>query len=352
MKLKSLFVITGIVTLALINPMRSFAQLISAQDVADDLKELSDDMSGAAPFMASIGLDWGDTYIGHLIDITPHWGMGLTVGATTLKQDKLNALLEHFGYESDDGFMDKQLLPAYVVNLRIGGFRTAPFDIGVKWGWLPYVPIFKNEISYESVVYGLDFRWEVVRDWGIRPSMSIGFEVSRATGGLRAKSTQELDGGDVKIKTSGDATIGPVWEAWVFDAKLQIAKKFWEPRFTVFGGARVGAALTRTGYQISGSGEDVTIQYGNPPNNVHPLEDWADKARDGFADILGANSGNDMSFEIDEQKITGWIDGFGINLSLHGGIAINFGGARLDMTLMADLMHFEFGANVGLRYQQ
>jgi hypothetical protein len=351
MKFKSLFVTAAMIAIAFVKPADSFAQ-VSMRDIGDDLKEFSDDISGAAPFMASMGLDWSDPYIGQLIDVTPHWGIGLTPGATTLKLDNLNVLLEHFGYEADDGFLDKQLLPAYTINTRIGGFRTAPFDIGVKWGWLPYAPIFKNDISYESVVYGLDFRWELKRDWGMWPSMSIGFEASRVTGGLRAKSAQMLDGGTYGIETSGDATIGPVWEAWVFDMKLQIAKEFWEPRFTAFGGVRLGAAITRSGYQIAGSGADIKISGGGIPAGTS-LEDLSAGTYDSIADSLKAASGNDMEFEVTNADITGWINSFGINLNLHGGISLKiYDAMRLDLSLMVDVMHIELGANIGVRYQQ
>ncbi|MDR2796279.1 MAG: hypothetical protein LBB47_06185 [Spirochaetaceae bacterium] len=350
MKLRPLFVTTVVVTLFFVNPARGFTQTLDIRDIADDLGDFSDDMSGALPFLASIGLDWSDAYIGQLIDITPHWGIGIATGATTVKLDKLNVLLENFDYKADDGFADKQLLPAYVINTRIGGFRTMPFDIGVKWGWLPYIPIFKNNISYEAVVYGLDFRWEIIRDWGLVPAISMGFEASRATGGLRSKSAITLSPASGSVTTSGDATVGPVWEAWVFDAKLHIAKKFWEPRFTVFGGARLGVALTKTGYQIAGSGGDVKVTSGGSENN---LEDWSDKSLNDFAKILEAESGSNMTFVATSESITGWIDKVGINLNLHGGIALNFyNGLKLDMTIMADIIHFELGAGIGIRYQQ
>jgi hypothetical protein len=353
MKLKPSFVAAVIMVLALVKPPHGFAQQtqVLVRDITDDLKEFSYDMAGAAPFMASMGLDWADTYIGPLIDITPHWGIGITMGAATLKLDKLNALLKHFGYQADDGFQDKQLLPAYTINARLGGFSTMPFDIGIKWGWLPYAPIFKNDISYEAVIYGMDFRWELTRDWGLTPSMSVGFEVNRTTGGLRARTPLALYiygiGNPTKIDIVGDATVGPVWEAWVFDLKLQVAKKFWEPRFTAFGGVRAGAALTRTGYQIAGSGGDVSIPGG------YTLEGMSDAMRDSIAKILETESGsNDMKFEVNTKSITGWIDSIGINLNLHGGLVLDFNnGIRLDLSLMVDILHIELGANIAFRYQ-
>ncbi|MDR2343285.1 MAG: hypothetical protein LBD86_01990 [Spirochaetaceae bacterium] len=139
MKFRCLFVAAAVTSLFFVKAGQGFAQT-PVRDIADDLNEFADDMAGALPFIASIGLGWSDSYIGHLVDITPHWGMGITTGATTLKLGKLNVLLDHFGYQADDGFMEKQLLPAYTVKVRIGGFRTLPFDIGVKWGWLPYLP--------------------------------------------------------------------------------------------------------------------------------------------------------------------------------------------------------------------
>jgi hypothetical protein len=356
MKFKALFVTAAIIAIAFIKPAHGFAQ-VSLRDIGDDLKEFSDDISGVLPFMATIGLDWADTYIGQLIDITPHWGIGATIGAATLKLDKLNVLLEHFGYEADDGFIDKQLLPAYTLNARIGGFRTAPFDIGIKWGWLPYAPIFKNDISYESLVYGLDFRWQIMRDWGLMPSVAIGFEVSRTSGGLRSKSALTLATGNYEIRTSGDATIGPVWEAWVFDAKLQIAKNFWEPRFTAFGGLRLGAALSRAGYQIAGSGSDVVMVGAGTDSsgNIYDvaLEDWSESALKGFAVEYGSASGNDINFELTSKSITGWIDSVTIDFNLHGGIAFKIDdNLRIDMALMVDVIHVELGANIGFRYQQ
>jgi hypothetical protein len=333
-----------------LRPLFGFAQQ-NLSELAGDLDELSKDITGALPFVASIGLIWPDNYIGQLIDIPPHWGFGITLGTTTLKLDKLNTLLEKFGFESDDGFMDKQLMPAYTVEARVGGFRSVPFDLGVKWGWLPYLPLFKDDINYESCVYGLDFRWEIMRDWGRMPSMSVGLEVDRATGGLRRKSSVSLQEGSLgPITVSGDGTAGAVWEAWVFDLKLHAAKKFWEPRITVYAGLRLGAALTRTGYQLAGGG-DITI---NTSGSVVKLEDLAGSSQTTLADSLASASGNGMKFEVTDDDITGWIDSYGVNFNTYEGISIEFEENKfnINIALLVDLLHFEIGAVIGFRYQQ
>ena len=65
MKFKPLFVTAAVVSLFFVKAAQGFAQA-SLQDISDHLNEFSDDMAGALSFMASIGLDWSEPYIGHL----------------------------------------------------------------------------------------------------------------------------------------------------------------------------------------------------------------------------------------------------------------------------------------------
>jgi hypothetical protein len=334
------------------NPSIVFSQQSEKiKDIADGLDKVSEDISGAIPFAASIGLNWPDVYIGPLIDIPAHYGIGLTLGTTMLKLNHLNPLLKRFGYETDEDFMYRQLLPAYTIETRIGGARLVPFDIGIKWGWLPYTEIFKNSINYESCIYGIDFRWEVVKDVFRFPAMSIGLEVDHATGGLRRETVVSLsdEAGDTIGVNGGNA--GVVWDSWVFDLKLHLAKKFWEPRLTVYGGLRLGVAITKTGYQLSG-GDDITFTESGSSLSTK-LNDLSKKKRSELMDKLGADSGKGITFEVTEDSISGWLSTVGFNLNMYEGVSFNFdNNTHLSISLMTDLVHFELGANIGFRFQQ
>jgi hypothetical protein len=337
---------TFIVLALLFNSVRGFTQQPNVGELSRDLKAVADDMAGALPFMASIGLNWADSYIGQLVDIPPHWGIGFTVGTTTLKLDRLNKLFSHFSYESSEDLSSKQLLPAYIIEARIGGLKSASFDIGVKWGWLPYLPLFNDSINYETCIYGVDFRWELVADKFMVPSVSIGLEVDRTTGGLRRQTSLTIPMtriiNDIDVR---GGTAGVVWEAWVFDLKLMVSKKFWQPRLNIFGGLRAGAAITRTGYQFT-DGDSISI-------NGISLSDMSANQRATVRAALMSESGNNTNFEVTKDSITGWIDTIGIDFNIYQGVSIRFTNmTNLTASLMFDLIHFEMGANVSFKYQQ
>jgi hypothetical protein len=325
------------------NPTRGFTQQqsLTMAELSEELSDLATDMAGTVPFMASIGLDWEDTYIGQLTDFPPHWGFGLTIGATTSKIDNINTLLSKFGYESDDGFVSKQLLPAYVAEVRLGGFNMAPFDIGLKFGLLPYVPIFTNSINYEACVYGLDFRWRIVEENLNFPAISIGVEIDHANGGLRRSMNSLITTpmGDMVIN---GGTAGVVWDAWVFNLKLIAAKNFWDPRITVFGGMLLGAAITKTGYQFT-DGDSIYI-------NGNRLSNMSESQLGDIQSALQGAAGKNTTFVVNDNSITGWIDVAGFNFNVHQGIAFRFEYVSLSVSLMWDVVHFEMGANISLKY--
>jgi hypothetical protein len=334
-----------IVIVFFLNSARGFTQQPpTLSELSSDLNELASDMAGAVPFMATIGLNWADAHIGQLVDVPPHWGVGLTVGATTLKLDNINTLLGKFGYEIDSSFASKLLMPAYIVEARLGGMRRSPFDLGVKFGWLPYIPLFANSINYGANILGIDFRWQLLQDRFNFPAISIGLEVDKASGGLRRETSLTIpsNAGDVAVD---GGTVGVVWNAWVFDLKLMVSKKFWQPRLDIFAGLRLGAAITKTGYQIT---DGSTVSIGGIS-----LGDMTDSQREGLQSALQSEAGNGMTFEVTEDDITGWISAIGFDLSIYEGISIRFTNmTNLSLSLMTDLIHFEMGVNISFKYQQ
>ncbi|MDR0383341.1 MAG: hypothetical protein LBH50_05085 [Spirochaetaceae bacterium] len=318
-------------------------QRTDLKTLSDALNDFSKDITGALPLMATVGLNWPDSYVGQLVDIPPHWGAGITVGLTTLKIDKLNYLLSQLGYRSDDSFASKQLMPAYTIETRVGGLKSLPFDIGLKWGWLPYIPLFNDSINYESCVFGLDFRWELVADRFMFPAISLGFEVDRATGGLRRKGSLTVKSGsdDITVK---NGMAGVYWETWAFYLKLTASKRFWEPRLTVYGGLRTGASLTRTGIKFT-DGDAISI-------GGTKLTAMSVNQMNSYQSAFRSIAGNNTTFEVTSDGIAGWRDSVGFSLSIYEGIAFHFYNTSVSLSFITDIAHFEMGANISFIYRQ
>jgi hypothetical protein len=344
MKQRRLFMLLAVVAILLSKPALGFTQsTYTLSEIASDLKDVSDDIRGTLAFTSSIGLAWSDTYVGQLIGMPPHWGIGLSMGVTTLKADRLNTLLGKFGFTSDFALADKPLLLAYTIDIRIGGFKQLPFDIGIKWGLLPYAPLF-GDISYEINSMGLDFRWEIVSGWLDTPHVSVGFEIDSVRGGLRSTGNTTLTGSTAgNIVVGGDATAGLTWDVLVFSLKAQVAQNFWRPRLSVYAGLRLGGYYAKTGYELSGGGGIVI--------GTTPLSQFGDFS--GLASTLNSASGNDTTFSADEDTITGLREDFGATIVFHNGVAFHFTSKTcLDISLMLDILSFGFGTSIGFRYQQ
>jgi hypothetical protein len=351
MKTRCFFVIFITAVIFFLIPAYSFGQeTTSVKDIANDLSDFSKDMDGSLPFMASIGLGWSNTYIGQLVNIPPHFGIGLSMGMATLKLDNLNALVNKFGYTCDNGFMDKQLFPVYTLDIRVGGFKALPFDVGIKWGFVPYVPIFKKDVRYSLSIYGLDFRWEITKGFDQTPSVALGFEIDGVSGGLTHEGSATLGGIDNfdNIIIGGNATAGPIWESLVFILKMQVIKSFWGPHISIYGGLRLGAAFSKTGYQLIGGNDIMIVTNGD----YSPLKDLPGAAKRQLAADLKAASQNGTSFLIDDDNIICLIESFSPALSMYQGVAFAFSNKTyLDIALMMDILHFEVGASIGFRYQ-
>jgi hypothetical protein len=344
MKQRRLFTLLAVAAILLSKPALGFTQTTyTLSEIASDLKDVSDDIRGALAFTSAIGLAWSDTYVGQLIGIQPHWGIGLSMGLTSLKAGRLNGLLEKFGYTSDFALADKPLLLAYTIDIRLGGFKQLPFDIGIKWGLLPYAPLF-GDISYEINSIGLDFRWEIVNGWLDTPSLSVGFEIDSVTGGIRNAGNTTLTGlASRDIVVEGDATAGLTWDVLVFSLKTQVAKNFWRPRLNMYAGLRIGGYYAKTGYELSG-GDGILID-GTP---LHQFGNFS-----ALAISLNRASGNDMTFSVDEDTITGLREDFGAAIVFYNGLAFHFTSKTcLDISLMLDVINFGFGTSIGFRYQQ
>ncbi len=329
---------------------------IDFADLEADIQAFADGVASSLPLNASVGLNWSDAYIGQF----PHFGVGLTVGASTIPFDAATPVLEGLGLT--DLATNPDLapllqfgmpLPAYAAEARIGGF-IIPFDVGVKIGimppdWspgdaFPSIAALQNlEMDYMNL--GFDVRMPVIEERGLIPEVSIGggYNYLRANIGLVG-----ILGGDLNIGTfehpdpnndqtwtvsMTDPTVNYEWSANVIDLKAQVSKGllFFRPY------AGVGASV---GFGRAGSGFESTLE-GISEAEIAEINEAA--ALLGSDEVIPELSGT--SFYLSAPMTGGW------SFRAFGGVSINLLIVKLDINAMYDFLAGNYGATVGLRVQ-
>jgi hypothetical protein len=136
--------------------------------------QFAQDLATGAPFNATTGLTWSNA-----TGDFPHFGIGLTVGATTIPAASISTMANALGitlpaafsYVSQYGMP----VPAYTIDARIGGFGL-PFDVGVKAGYIPAGALqqVSSSVAADFLLLGGDIRYSILKDEGLLPNISIG----------------------------------------------------------------------------------------------------------------------------------------------------------------------------------
>lgn len=159
--------------LALALGVFTLASAASAQtnisDLTDGLTTFVEDATGSLPFAATAGMDWSDAYIGNIVAVPPHFGVGVVLGTTTLPGQAVKPLIEALGGELTTSDVP---LPMAAVNARIGGVLL-PFDVGLRVGIVPSGLSFGDyTVTYQN--FGLDARWAFFQGEPVLPTVSVG----------------------------------------------------------------------------------------------------------------------------------------------------------------------------------
>ncbi len=334
---------------------------IEFAELEGDIQEFADGVASSLPLNASVGLNWSDAYIGQF----PHFGVGLTVGASTIPFAAAEPLLEGLGLT--DLATNPDLapllqfgmpLPAYAIEARIGGF-IIPFDVGIKVGILPpdwtpadsfpNVALLQN-LDLEYMNLGFDVRLPIVEERGLIPEVSIGggYNYLRAKIGFRG-----ILGGDVNIGSFEvpdptptdpantivrdisltDPAVFYEWSANVLDLKAQVSKGLL--LFRPYAGLAASIGFGRAGSGFESELLGITQEEIDEINAA--------------AELLGRDltipelSGT--SFSLSAPMTGGW------SFRVFGGVAINILIVKIDLTAMYDFLAGNYGATVGLRVQ-
>ncbi len=323
----------------------------SYDDLKSSFKSFAEAVAPVLPFNAAIGLNWSNAYIGQLLAVPPHFGVGVSAGVTTIPFKSMDYVFSKFNITlpSELDFIKKYGLPfpAYTADVRIGGF-ILPFDIGLKFGYLPPELLKARPVKVDYLFFGGDVRLAILKERFFIPAVSIGAGYSFLKGGVGVPG---LLGGNIAL-TNFDVT-NPVtnttttynlslkdpslnfdWQTQVIDFKLQASKNL----FIITPYAGLGAS-----YGISGAGGGLTTKLllngvEITPAKIQEIEAAFKAAGEPVPDLSAGGI-----------LVSNSVQGFSVRA--YGGVSLNLFILKLDFTGMYNFTGNNYGATVNLRLQ-
>jgi hypothetical protein len=297
----------------------AFAPAVGATSITDlttGLDGFVSDATGSLPFAAAAGLDWSDAYIGSIVGVPPHFGLGVTAGATTLPKKAVQPLITALG-----GSLNSDLpLPSVGVNARVGGFLL-PFDVGFKVGVVPGLTLGDYTVDYTNL--GFDVRYAVFQGEPLLPDVSVGGGVDYFATKVKATYGSGVSYSDgSKTLTVGAPTATLDLSALVFEAKAQVSKSLLIITPYLGVSALVGSSTAKASVSSN-------IDYGTG-NQAY----WAQY-------VPGISS---TGFSKDKS-----VANFG--LKVYGGTSINMVVFKLDLQGLYSFLDQSYGGTLGLRFQ-
>ncbi|HKL86959.1 MAG TPA: hypothetical protein VJ861_11565 [Treponemataceae bacterium] len=274
--------------------------VVSAQDA--ELAKFNDALTGflgevndALPDNAVVGGTWSDAYIGQIVGIPPHFGIGLAVGVS---QFPVKALKEAVALTGAKLPIEELGLPNVALEGRIGGF-ILPFDIGFRVGGLPKQTL--KGAGLELLNFGVDVRYALLKDNLIMPGISVGLGYYHSSGAISYTfNTTQLTAVEIPAGyTVEDQELKIDFGTNVIEAKAQVSKNL--IFITPYAGAAVYTAITESTYTLASE----------------------------------TNTANKSSF----------------GMRVFGGTSINLLVLKLDVSGMYNVLSQNWGGNVGLRVQ-
>jgi len=329
-----------ILTAALAMP--GFSQVPKIGDLQNGAESMSKALSAALPFNSTLGLNWSDAYIGQLLGVPPHFGVGVSAGATTVKADEMKALLDILKFDTG-AFPALVPLPAAMAEARIGGFLL-PFDIGIKGGYIPpevgkTIKDATGGLNLDYLAAGADIRFALLKGGLLLPRVSLGVGVNYMKGGLGTtisggQSFTFNDGANDHTITTTDPELGISWETTTVDLKAQISKGFLI--FTPYAGLGASYGISKAGYYIQSKikydGNDIT------DTQLQTIKNTLTQAGITPPDISATG-------------ISSYFANNGWAFRAFAGLSLNILVLRVDLTGLYNLSNNSYGGSVGVRFQ-
>ncbi|MDR2702691.1 MAG: hypothetical protein LBB72_09695 [Spirochaetaceae bacterium] len=304
----------------------------SLTELQKSVADFSEGLAKTLPFNSSLGLNWADAYIGKFLPSSPpHFGVGGSFGVTTMDTPAMKTLASFLGGKLPLN-IDKLPLPAYTVEVRVGGVFL-PFDAGFKFGYLPSTEIFGIGTNY--LLVGGDIRYALL-DKPVLPKISVGVGFNYLQGGISAKmgsdTTFAYGGPSITLKSPKTEFN---WATKSLDFKAQISKSFLI--ITPYLGLGVSYAWSEAGYSVKASIEDEYNELIGP-SEIAAINDYL------------RSQGVD-TIDVDKNGASSIINSSSFNLRAFGGISLNIVVFKIDLTVLYSILDNNYGGSVGLRFQ-
>jgi hypothetical protein len=301
-------------------------------DLTHGLDVFISDSPGALPFAAGAGNDISQAYIGQLLELPPHFAIGATAGFTTIPSSAVLPLTDALGIDLKGSLKDMPgsglPLPFAVLNLRLGGIG-APYDVGIKFGFLPsqFENVDKFAFSYKN--FGIDARYNLIEQtfWGPHVSVGAGFnylsaDVTYVAGAADSATTFTDPNG--KTLTVAPPTMRLSFSAWDVEAKIQVSK-------TIFYIITPYAGLATS----IGSGKISAAVEAKIDHPGTSLEYWNSTYGLNLTDNGFSKEGSAMAF----------------GLKAFGGLSVNVLIIKVDAQVLYNIVNGSYGASAGVRIQ-
>lgn len=271
----------------------AFSESVDLDDFKGGLHAFLEDINLSLPDSTLSGVTWSDAYIGQFIGVPPHFGVGLATGVSRFRVAGLAKTLKLVGSELP---VNELVFPTIALEGRIGGF-ILPFDIGLRFGFLPEVQI--KDIGLKYLHYGADIRYALLKQNLVLPNISLALGYYGTSGALSyVFNPAEIAKVDDLISTD-DETLAIDFQTNVIDGRLQVSKSF----------------LVVTPYAGFGLSYDIT------------------------------DSSYTLISETDTASEKRW------QYRVFGGLSFNIAVVKIDLSGMYNFKSENWGANLGLRVQ-
>ena len=325
------------------------AQVPTFDDLEESFENFAEGVASTLPYNALVGLTWSDAHIGNF----PHFGLGVTVGATIMPYINLEETLTLLGIDTssmDDSEITSFIedygmpFPAVSIETRIGGFLL-PFDMGFKLGYVPEdfdLSFLTSGFVLDYFSIGGDIRFRLLKQRYMIPAVSIGTGVTYQRGsidipGILGENMTLDDVGPYSLEME-DPSLNFNWNAFVVDLKAHASWDLFVMTPYIGTGASYGISAE------AGGGIKTDILDGATGDPI--TQDQIDQII-AFYELLGGTPPDltDTQILVSSTTPPAWA------FRVYGGVSVNFFILRIDAMIMYNIISKGFGGSLNARIQ-